>query len=280
MRGIKKVFFLFFILFICFLFLAFHRYLVGFLADKGSNSKEFFNIVLVGAAGSGKGTQADLIKNKLKLFPVSAGEVMRQYRKNHTDDYSSIITECIDHGKLVPVEITNEIMGKHIDDNVFCNNCRFNGVIFDGYPRQMEQLSFLDEYLKSRDSQINAVIYIDVPVEKLVERLSGRFSCAKCGELYHRKYTPTKVSGVCDKCGHTEFSIRADDANEEAIKTRFRIFEESTKSVLENYRARGLVIKIDGTKTPEKISKDIISALKKVKKSNAVAKKQKSSSRD
>ncbi len=234
-------------------------------SKKGSNvAKDYFNIVLVGAAGSGKGTQGELLKKEFNLLPISMGEVMREYRKDENAKYSKILTEYMDKGQLVPSEITHEIMAEYLEKNIFCSSCIYNGVIFDGFPRQMKQLEFLDEFLAKKGSKIDAVVHIDVPMEMLVDRLSGRFSCAKCGELYHKTTKPTKVANVCDKCGSTEFKVREDDKDKNAIRERFRIFEETTSAVLSAYKDRGIVIRVDGNRSVKDISDEIISKLKEV----------------
>ncbi len=227
--------------------------------------KKVFNVVLIGAAGSGKGTQGDLIKNKMNLLQVSAGEVLRQYRKNKEAKYTKMINEYIDKGELVPSYITHELIADHIKKNVFCDDCKYDGVIYDGFPRQMEQLEFLDNFLKQNNNKIDAVVYIDVPMDILVDRLSGRFSCSSCGELYHKTKKPTKVDGVCDKCGGTHFVVRNDDQDKNAIQARFNIFKETTMPVLKEYTKRNLVIKVDGTKHPSEIGKEILSMLEKIK---------------
>ncbi|GEM_PF-44391 len=262
LSPMRKIFLLLF----CLLLLVLVIYGVRFFKKCSmSSEKKLFNIVLVGAAGSGKGTQADIIKNELNLLPISAGEALRQYRQDPNAKYTKTINEYIDKGMLVPVEITNEIIGNYVDKHVFCKDCKYSGVIFDGYPRQIDQLTFLDEYLSKKGNKIDAVVYIDVPMEELVERLSGRFACSQCGELYHKKNKPTKVAGVCDKCGGTHFTVRDDDKDEDAIRTRFKIFEESTKNVLETYQKRGIVLKVNGSKLPREIADEIITKLKAVK---------------
>jgi adenylate kinase len=129
----------------------------------------------------------------------------------------------------------------------------------------MEQLNFLDGFLAESNNKINAVVYIDVPEDVLVERLHGRFACKKCGENYHKITKPTKVEGVCDVCGSHEFSVRDDDKDINAIHSRFKIFAESTKPVLDTYAERGIVIKVDGNKKPDEIAKDIMAELNKIK---------------
>ena len=237
------------------------------VVSKSMGMKKFFNVVLFGAAGSGKGTQGDIIKGKMNLLQVSAGEVLRQYRKNPNAKYTKVINDYIDKGQLVPSEITNELIAEHIRNNVFCDGCVYDGVIYDGFPRQVGQLEFLDNFLKDNGNKVDAVVYIDVPMEDLVDRLSGRFACSDCGELYHKKTKPTKVSGVCDKCGSTRFSVRADDQDVNAIKERFKIFLETTMPVLNVYNSRGIVIKVDGTRSPKEIGDEILVKLGKIKKS-------------
>ena len=231
---------------------------------KHQNMRKFFNIVLIGAAGSGKGTQGEIIREHMHLLPISAGEVLRQYRSNPDAKYTKIINRYIDKGQLVPTEITNNLMAEYIQKNVFCSGCKHKGIIFDGFPRQMEQLEFLDKFLKMNNNQIDAVVYIDVPVEALVERLSGRFSCATCGTLYHKKHKPTKVNGVCDQCGGTQFKTRSDDQDIDAIRTRFKIFEDTTKPVLNNYKERGLVLSVNGNMGPKEISDGLLPRLDEI----------------
>lgn len=231
---------------------------------KDSTAKEYFNVVLVGAAGSGKGTQAELMKKEFNLLPVSMGDVMREYRKDPNAKYSKILAEYMDKGQLVPAEITHEILAEHIEKNILCDDCTYNGAIFDGFPRQMKQLEFLDDFLAKNGNKVDAVIHIDVPMEMLVDRLSGRFSCAKCGELYHKVTKPTKVNGVCDKCGSNEFKIREDDKDKNAIRERFKIFEETTSAVLEAYKNRNIVIHIDGNRSVNEISTEITAKLKEI----------------
>lgn len=235
-----------------------------FHAMKNSQNKKLFNVVLVGAAGSGKGTQGDILKKEMNLLQVSAGELLRKHREAN-GKYAATINEYIDKGQLVPVEVTHALIKEHITNNVLCKNCKYNGVIFDGFPRAMEQLYFLDSFLEESGNKINAVVFIDVPEAVLLERLMGRFACKKCGENYHKISKPTKVEGVCDVCGSHEFTSRSDDKSVDAIHSRFKIFEESTKPVLDTYAERGIVIKVDGNKKPDEIAQDIMAELDKIK---------------
>ena len=249
--------------------LLFVGFLIGFkykaFLDTKKSNKQLFNIVLVGAAGSGKGTQGDILKKEMNLLQVSAGELLRKHREAN-GKYAATINEYIDKGQLVPVEVTHALIREYISNNVLCKNCKYNGVIFDGFPRAMEQLHFLDSFLEERGNKINAVVFIDVPEDVLVERLHGRFACKKCGENYHKITKPTKVEGVCDVCGSHEFSVRDDDKDINAIRSRFKIFAESTKQVLDTYAERGIVVKVDGNKKPDEIARKIMEELNKIKK--------------
>jgi adenylate kinase len=258
--------FVFSVVVICLLFLPFVSVAVAKQVKKKEMNSKVINIVLVGAAGSGKGTQGDLVKDRLNLLKMSAGDVLREYRKNPNNKHTKLINSLIDNGKLVPSEVVNEIIGDYITKNVFKNPGKYRGVLYDGYPRQVAQLEFLDKFLSKHNNAIDLVIFIDVPVDALVDRLSGRFSCSKCGEIYHKTSKKPHVEGVCDKCGHTHFTTRADDADTDAIRQRFALFETETKPVLENYSSRGVVFRVDGTKKPEEIAAEITKKLETIAK--------------
>ena len=263
MKWLKRTIFVFIIFSVCVMGIFYS----SFLKKKQHElpTKKMFNVVLVGAAGSGKGTQGDLMKVKLNLLQVSAGEVLRQYSKNPKARYAKTVKKYTSKGKLVPAKITHKLIGEYIEKNALCKDCNYNGVIFDGFPRQMEQLIFLDKFLKKYKYKVDAVVSIDISMDALVDRLSGRFSCSKCGEIYHKTTKPTHVHGVCDKCGSTEFTVREDDMDIDAIKRRFNVYENDTKPVLDVYEKRGIVIHMDGTRTPQEISDDLIAKLIKIR---------------
>lgn len=239
-----------------------------FLQQKSNkvSSKKLFNIVMVGAAGSGKGTQSELIKAKLNMLQISAGDVLRNFIKDNPDaPETKTIHEYTSQGKLVPQEITHKLIRKVVEEQVLCEKCSYSGIIFDGFPREMGQLTFLDAMLSESGNKINAVVSMDIPMEVLVDRLSGRFMCAKCGAIYHKTGHPTQKEGVCDKCGSTEFKVREDDQNKDAIRARFKIFEEQTKPVLEVYEKRGIVIHADVSKGAKETSDELLEKIEKMR---------------
>lgn len=223
---------------------------------KNKNStKSFVNVVLIGIAGSGKGTQGDLLKEKYNLYKLSAGDALREHRENN-GKYSKIINEKIDKGELVPSEIASNIMFEKVEQVL--EEGKFNGIIYDGFPRNKENDEALSNFLKSKNMKIDTVVYINVTQDAVIDRLVNRYSCKTCGEIYNKKTKPTKTLGVCDKCGGIHFSDRADDADVEAIKNRFKIFEENTLPVLQKYIKEGIVIEVDGNKLPEVVFGNLI----------------------
>lgn len=222
--------------------------------------KSKINIVLIGAAGSGKGTQGDILKEKYNLLKMSAGDVLREYRSNPENKHAATVNEYLNKGELLPIDITNAIIEDYLNKNVD----KYNGVIFDGYPRHELQAKFLDGYLKKTYQSLDAVIYVDMKPEDLLARLQNRFSCAKCGEIYNKVAKPTKVKGVCDKCGHTHFIVREDDSDISAINRRFEIFHQETSKVLEEYTKKGLVHSFDANQDVEILSAKIIKKLDEI----------------
>lgn len=222
------------------------------------------NIILMGPAGSGKGTAGDAVKDTYGLLKMSAGDVLREYRKDEKNKYAKTVNEYLNAGKLVPVEIANAIIEDFLDKNIK----NYKGVIFDGFPRSEEQAIFLDEYLKKTNQTLDAVVYLKMSPEELVERLKNRYSCAKCGEIYNKVGKKTKKEGVCDVCGHTHFVYREDDADINAIYTRFEIFENETKKVIQEYEARGLVHKIQANSGMEAVKKNLTNLLNDIIENN------------
>ena len=197
------------------------------------------NIILLGPPGAGKGTQATRLVEERGMVQISTGDMLRAAVKAGTP--TGLKAKAVmEAGELVSDEIVSGIIGDALDDLPLTT-----GVIFDGYPRTEAQAHSLDTILDARNRVLNYVIELAVDEDKLVERITGRYTCAKCNAGYHDKFQRPKVAGVCDACGSTEFKRRPDD-NEETVRTRMAEYRGKTAPILPIYEARGLVRKIDG----------------------------------
>ena len=197
------------------------------------------NIILLGPPGAGKGTQATRLVEERGMVQLSTGDMLRAAVKAGTP--TGLKAKAVmEAGELVSDEIVSGIIGDALDDLPLTT-----GVIFDGYPRTEAQAHSLDTILDARNRVLNYVIELAVDEDKLVERITGRYTCAKCNAGYHDKFQRPKVAGVCDACGSTEFKRRPDD-NEETVRTRMAEYRGKTAPILPIYEARGLVRKIDG----------------------------------
>nr|WP_137678040.1 adenylate kinase [Parerythrobacter lutipelagi] len=197
------------------------------------------NIILLGPPGAGKGTQsANLVENH-KMRQLSTGDMLRAAVKAQTP-VGLEAKAVMERGDLVSDEIVSSLISDELaamsDDT---------GVIFDGYPRTEAQATSLDEILEQHGRKLDHVIELEVNEDALVERITGRFSCASCGALYHDTANPPKVEGVCDACGSTEFKRRPDD-NEDTVRNRMAEYRAKTAPILPIYDARGIVTRVDG----------------------------------
>lgn len=197
------------------------------------------DIILLGPPGAGKGTQASRLEHEHGMIQLSTGDMLRAAVKAGTE-VGLKAKALMDAGELVPDEVVSGIIGDKLDELG-----PEQGVIFDGYPRTAAQAASLDEILAERNRVLSYVIELAVDEDALVERITGRFTCAKCGEGYHDKFKQPAVAGVCDVCGSTEFKRRPDD-NEETVRTRMKEYRAKTAPILPIYEARGIVRKVDG----------------------------------
>lgn len=197
------------------------------------------NIILLGPPGAGKGTQASRLQDEHGMVQLSTGDILRAAVKAGTP-VGQMADEIMKAGKLFPDELMAEILGEHLD-----GIAADTGVIFDGYPRTGPQAELLDTLLADRGRTLDYVIELVVDEDALVDRITGRYTCAKCGEGYHDRHKTPVVAGVCDKCGATEFKRRPDD-NEETVRTRMAEYRAKTAPILPTYEARGLVRRVDG----------------------------------
>ena len=197
------------------------------------------NIILLGPPGAGKGTQANLLVEHHGMVQLSTGDMLRETRKADTE-LGRKVAAVMDAGELVSDEIVSAMIDAKLSDmgdEV--------GAIFDGYPRTAAQAEALDDILGKHDRKLDHVIELAVDEDALVDRITGRFTCANCGEGYHERYKQPSQEGVCDKCGGTDFKRRADD-NEETVRTRMGEYRAKTAPILPIYEERGIVHRVDG----------------------------------
>jgi adenylate kinase len=199
------------------------------------------NIILLGPPGAGKGTQAGRLIQERGLVQLSTGDMLREAIK--TGSPIGLRAKAImEAGELVPDEVVNELIANRLD---LPERYAGSGFIFDGYPRTEAQAISLDALLAERGMKLDHVIELLVDADALVDRITGRFSCAKCGEGYHDRYKLPRVEGLCDVCGSEQFKRRPDD-NEETVRTRLAEYRAKTAPILPYYDARGLVRRVDG----------------------------------
>lgn len=210
-------------------------------------------IIMLGAPGAGKGTQAKKIADKYSIPHISTGDIFRANIKNGTE-LGIKAKEYIDKGLLVPDELTLDL----IMDRFKADDCK-NGYVLDGFPRTIPQAEALEKALTSAGEKIDYAINVEVPDDNIVNRMSGRRACLSCGSTYHIKYAPTKVDGVCDRCGK-ELILRDDD-KPETVKKRLNVYHELTKPLIDFYTKRNVLVEVDGTIDMEDVFKTIVSVL-------------------
>jgi adenylate kinase len=206
-------------------------------------------IVMLGAPGAGKGTQADKIAEKYGLPHISTGDIFRKNIKEGTE-LGKEAKSYMDAGKLVPDELTVRLLL----DRVKNDDCA-KGYILDGYPRTIPQAEALDSELAKLGEKIDYAINVEVPDENIITRMSGRRACLKCGATYHLKYVPPKKDGICDECG-AELVIRDDD-KPETVKNRLSVYHEQTQPLIEYFENKGVLHTVDGTIDVEDVFKAI-----------------------
>ena len=196
-------------------------------------------IIMLGAPGAGKGTQAHMIAEKYNLPHVSTGDIFRANIKNGTE-LGKEAKGYMDRGELVPDELTVRILL----DRVAQEDCK-NGYILDGFPRNIPQAEVLEKELEKLGEKIDAAIDMEVPDESIIRRMSGRRSCSSCGATYHIVNVPPKKEGICDVCG--EALILRDDDKEETVQKRLDVYHEQTQPLIEFYTKKGILKTVDGT---------------------------------
>lgn len=209
--------------------------------------------VLLGPPGAGKGTQAQIISNNLGLPHISSGDIFREHLKNETA-LGKLAKGYMDRGELVPDDVTIAM----IRDRLSRQDCQ-SGALLDGFPRTPAQAEALQVMLADFKGQVNAVPYISVPEEVLVERLTGRWTCKAEGHVYHERFNPPQKAGVCDYDGSELY--QRDDDKAETVKRRIRVYLEQTLPLIAYYRKAGTLHEIDGTQSIEKVTADLLAAL-------------------
>jgi adenylate kinase len=197
------------------------------------------NLILLGPPGAGKGTQAKLLELGRDLKQLSTGDMLRAAVAAGTE-YGLKAKAIMDRGDLVSNEVILAVVAERMNQPD-----TKAGVVFDGFPRTPAQAEALDGMLASRGQKLDAVIEMKVEDEELVKRISGRFTCAKCGKGYHDCYARPKVDGICDVCGGTEFIRRADD-NEKTVRDRLNVYNKQTAPLVSYYAKRGNLHSVDG----------------------------------
>lgn len=212
------------------------------------------NIILLGPPGAGKGTQSARLVERYGMRQLSTGDMLRAAVKAQTP-VGLKAKAVMDRGELVSDEIVSEL----IDAELAAMDAS-TGAIFDGYPRTEAQARILDELLEKHGRSLDHVIELEVDEDALVERITGRFSCASCGALYHDTTNPPRREGVCDQCGSSEFKRRPDD-NEQTVRTRMAEYRAKTAPILPGYEARGIVHRVDGMASIGEVARAIDSIL-------------------
>ena len=218
--------------------------------QSGENAMK---IIMLGAPGAGKGTQAKLIAEKYGVPHISTGDIFRANIKNGTE-LGKEAKEYMDKGLLVPDELTVRLLL----DRVAQDDCK-NGYVLDGFPRTIPQAEVLDKKLTKLGDSVDFAVDVDVPDENIIRRMSGRRACLNCGATYHIVNIPPKKEGICDVCG-SELVLRDDD-QPETVKNRLKVYHEQTQPLIEYYTAKGVLRTVDGTLPMEEVFDAIVKIL-------------------
>ena len=209
-------------------------------------------IVMLGAPGAGKGTQAKMIADQYSIPHISTGDIFRANIKEGTE-LGKEAKSYMDKGQLVPDELTVKILL----DRVAKEDCK-NGYVLDGFPRTIPQAEVLEDALTKLNDKIDYAINVEVPDENIVRRMSGRRACLSCGATYHIVHIPSKAEGVCDRCGKD--LVLRDDDKEETVQKRLNVYHEQTQPLIDFYEKKGVLKEVDGTVD----MKDVFAAITRI----------------
>lgn len=210
-------------------------------------------IIMLGAPGAGKGTQAKQIADKYGIPHISTGDIFRANLKQGTE-LGKKAKEYMDQGLLVPDELTCDL----VMDRIGQEDCK-NGFVLDGFPRTIPQAEALDKALANINEKMDYAVDVDVPDENIVNRMSGRRACINCGATYHIVSIPTKVEGICDRCG--EKVVLRDDDQPETVKKRLNVYHEQTQPLIDYYKEQNILRTVDGTQPMEDVFGAIVEIL-------------------
>jgi adenylate kinase len=216
------------------------------------------NLMLLGPPGAGKGTQAKEIAARHGLTQLSTGDMLRASIAAGSE-IGKRVKEIMARGELVPDEVVIGIVAERMD----APDCK-NGVILDGFPRNLAQAAAFDKVLAARKKKLDVVIELEVDDKLLIKRITGRFTCAKCGAGYHDDFKLPKIKGVCDVCGSTEFTRRADD-NEATVTRRLAVYHRETSPLIQYYAGKGILRSVDGMAPIAQVAQAIDKVLGEIK---------------
>lgn len=220
-------------------------------------SKKLFNLVFIGPPGGGKGTEIQLLQQK-KYYKISTGDLLRN-EANKGTALGKTIQKDMDAGNLIKDSIVTKLLDQELKQFD-------NGLIFDGYPRNLKQAKTLDKLLDNNDLQIDAIIHLDTPDDLIIKRITGRYVCKKCGATYNKFGVQPKKAGVCDVCKSTEFKVRSDDKLS-VVKKRLKDYHNEAEKLLGYYDKQGIVYDVDGSHGDQmKTHKQVLEVFKQIKK--------------
>lgn len=222
-------------------------------AAGSKKGQKNMKIIMLGAPGAGKGTQAKQIADKYQIPHISTGDIFRANIKNGTE-LGKKAKQYMDQGALVPDELTCDL----VMDRIQQDDCK-NGFVLDGFPRTIPQAEALDAALEKINEKMDYAIDVDVPDENIVNRMSGRRACLNCGATYHLISIPPKVEGICDRCG-SEIVLREDD-KPETVQKRLKVYHEQTQPLIDYYENQGILKSVDGTQPMDEVFKAIVTIL-------------------
>lgn len=210
-------------------------------------------LIMLGAPGAGKGTQAKRVAAKYNIPHISTGDIFRANIKEGTE-LGKKAKSYMDAGQLVPDELVCDLVA----DRIAKDDCK-GGFILDGFPRTIPQAEALDAAVEKLGTKIDHAVDVDVPDEAIIERMGGRRACVGCGATYHIVYNPTKKEGICDACGG-ELILRDDD-KPETVKTRLNVYHEQTQPLIDYYEKKGVLVTVDGTQDMDAVFAEIVNKL-------------------